>query len=238
MHKIETMNTSNISAADSSTPLSEQAFRSLRHDVLIGTFEAGSKLKLDELQGHYGFSSSPLREALSRLAQEGLVRADERRGFRVAPISSQDLNDITHMRLMLDVPALRSAIESGDDAWEGAIVATFHRLEKVESRLSDGPVILDEEWSEVHRTFHSALIAACASERQRVWSASLFDQAERYRRFSARHRQAGRRKSNEHRKIMDATLRRDTDTACALLGEHILSTQRNVEAAMKRAAGV
>lgn len=231
------MNSTSPNLVDSNTPLSEQAFRSLRHDVLVGTFEAGSKLKLDELQGHYGFSSSPLREALSRLTQEGLVRADERRGFRVAPISSDDLNDITHMRLMLDVQALRSAIESGDDAWEGGIVSAFHRLEKVESRLSDGPVILDDEWSDVHRNFHSALIAACTSERQRMWSASLFDQAERYRRFSARYRQVARRKSNEHRKIMDATLRRDSETACALLSDHILSTQRNVEAAMRRAAG-
>ena len=237
MHKIRTMKSSTNNAAESSTPLSEQAFRSLRRDVLIGTFEAGTKLKLDELQGNYGFSSSPLREALSRLTQEGLVRADERRGFRVAPISSEDLNDITHMRRMLDVQALRSAMELGDDAWEAAIVAAFHRLEKVESRLSDGPVILDDEWSEVHRAFHTALIAACSSERQKVWSASLFDQAERYRRFSARHRVAGRRKSNEHRKLMDATLRRDMGTACALLEEHILSTQRNVEAAMHRAAG-
>jgi DNA-binding GntR family transcriptional regulator len=220
--------------SEPSTPLAEQAFRSLRRDVLTGLFEAGSKLKLDDLQEHYGFSSSPLREALSRLAQEGLVKADERRGFRVAPISADDLADITHMRLMLDVEALRSAIELGDDSWEGAIVAAFHRLEKIESRLSDGPVILDEEWSELHRNFHAALIAACASERQRLWSASLFDQAERYRRFSARHRQVGRRKSNEHRKIMEATLRRDAETACALLAEHILSTQRNVEAAMRR----
>ncbi len=226
-----------IDAPDASTPLSEQAFRSLRKDVLVGTFEAGSKLKLDELQSHYGFSSSPLREALSRLAQEGLVRADERRGFRVAPISAEDLGDITHMRLLLDVQALRSAIERGDDAWEAAIVAAFHRLEKIESRLGDGPVVLDDEWSALHRAFHGALIAACASERQRLWSASLFDQAERYRRFSARHRQAGRRKSNEHRKLMEASLRRDADTACALLGEHVLSTQRNVEAALRRAAG-
>ena len=235
MHKIDRMNSLIAAASEPSTPLAEQAFRSLRRDVLTGLFEAGSKLKLDDLQGHYGFSSSPLREALSRLAQEGLVKADERRGFRVAPISADDLADITHMRLMLDVEALRSAIERGDDSWEGAIVAAFHRLEKVESRLSDGPVILDEEWSGLHRNFHAALIAACASERQRLWSASLFDQAERYRRFSARHRQVGRRKSNEHRKIMEATLRRDADTACALLGEHILGTQRNVEAAMRRA---
>jgi DNA-binding GntR family transcriptional regulator len=239
MHKISVMNNTNrIVGSERSLPLTEQAFRSLRHDVLVGTFAAGSKLKLDELQDHYDISSSPLREALSRLAQEGLVRADERRGFRVAAISLDDLNDITHMRLLLDVQAIRSAIESGDDAWESAIVAAFHRLEKVESRLSDGPIILDDEWSEVHRAFHVALIAACPSERQRGWSASLFDQAERYRRFSARYRQVSRRKSTEHRKIMDATLNRNADLACALLSEHILSTQRNVDAALGRAAEV
>ena len=170
-------NITKSNGSDSSLPLSEQAFRSLRHDVLVGTFAAGSKLKLDELQEHYRFSSSPLREALSRLSQEGLVRADERRGFRVAPISLDDLNDITHMRLMLDVQAIRNAIELGDDAWEASIVAAFHRLEKIESRLGDGPVILDEEWSEIHRAFHASLLAACKSERQRLWSLSLFDQA-------------------------------------------------------------
>ena len=222
--------------SDYAPPLVEQAFTRLRQDVLSGTFGAGAKLKLDELQEAYGFSSSPLREALSRLAQEGLVRADERRGFRVAAISAEDLADITRMRVMLDVPALRESIELGDDAWEAAILAAFHRLEKVESRLSDGPVVLDGEWTQLHRAFHLALVAACSSERQRLWSASLFDQAERYRRYSARYRKSARRKSNEHRKIMDATLRRDADTACALLEEHILSTQRNVEAALKAAA--
>jgi len=218
-------------------PLVEQAFTRLRADVLAGAFAAGSKLKLDELQGLYGYSSSPLREALSRLSQEGLVRADERRGFRVAPISAEDLADITHMRVMLDVPALRESIAHGDDAWEATVIAAFHRLEKVESRLSDGPVVLDEEWSELHRSFHLALVGACPSERQRIWGASLFDQAERYRRFSARFRRTARRKSNEHRKLMDAALRRDADTACALLEEHILSTQRNVLAALRHAEG-
>jgi DNA-binding GntR family transcriptional regulator len=77
-----------------------------------------------------------------------------------------------------------------------------------------------------------ALIAACPSERLRMWSASLFDQAERYRRLSARMRQTARRKSNEHRRIMDATLARDKATAIALLSDHIRSTQRGVEATL------
>jgi DNA-binding GntR family transcriptional regulator len=220
---------------DHSPPLVDQAFQRLRKDVLIGTFAPETKLKVEELQSVYGFSSSPLREALSRLSQEGLVRADERRGFRVAPLSPDDLQDITRMRLMLDVPALHEAIEHGDDAWEAAIVAAFYRLEKVESRLPEGPVILDEEWSALHRDFHAALVAACPSQRQLTWSASLFDQAERYRRFSARFRKTLRRKSNEHRKLMDATLRRDAETACVLLSDHIRGTLRNVEAAFKAA---
>ena len=234
MHKITLMHKEDNSFR--SPPLADQAFANLRRDVLAGTFGAGVKLKVDELQHIYGLSSSPLREALNRLAQEGLIRADERRGFRVAHVSEEDLADITRMRRLLDVSALREAIALGDDAWEGAVVSAYHRLEKVESRLSDGPVVLNDDWSDVHRGFHLALLAACPSERQRLWGASLFDQAERYRRFSARFRKTARRKSNEHRKIMDATLRRDADTACALLEEHILSTQRNVVAALKRAA--
>lgn len=217
-------------------PLVDQAFQRLRKDILCGSFLAGAKLKVDELQSTYGFSSSPLREALSRLSQEGLVRADERRGFRVAPVSADDLADITRMRLMLDVSALKDAIRNGDDRWEASIVAAYYRLEKVEARLSDGPVVLDDEWSELHRSFHIALIAACPSERQLAWSVSLFDQAERYRRFSAHFRKTSRRKSNEHKKLMEATLGRDADTACALLEEHIRSTQRNVEAAATAAS--
>lgn len=219
-------------------PLVDQAFQQLRRDVLTGTFAADTKLKVEELQATYGFSSSPLREALSRLSQEGLVRADERRGFRVASLSLQDLADITRMRMMLDVQALREAVEHGDDAWEAAIVAAYYRLEKVESRLPEGPVILDDEWSALHRDFHAALLAACPSPRQLAWSASLFDQAERYRRYSARYRKASRRKSNEHKKLMDATLRRDAATACAMLTDHIGGTLRNVEAAFESAKAV
>ena len=234
-HKMSLMYAEAV-ASEAPTPLTEQAFRRLRRDVLSGVFPAGGKLKIDELQSSYGFSSSPLREALSRLTQEGLVRADERRGFRVAQLSAADLADITKMRLMLDIDAITGAIAAGDDAWEAQVVAAFHRLEKIEGKLGDGPVTLNDEWSALHRAFHMALLGAAPSERLKTWCASLFDQAERYRRASARLRQAPRRKSDEHRKIMDAVLRRDTGTACLLLTRHIRSTERNVEAVLKALA--
>ncbi|WP_366518832.1 FCD domain-containing protein [Hydrogenophaga sp.] len=171
---------------------------------------------------------------MNRLSQEGLVKADDRRGFRVAPISSEDLADLTHMRLMVEVPALRLAIEHGDDAWEAAVVAAAHRLERAEAHLGEGPQVLDEAWSQVHRDFHMSLLAGCPSKRQLALSASLFDQAERYRRFSARHRVSSRSKNREHKRLLEAVLKRDADTACALLAEHTLGTQRNVDAALLR----
>ncbi len=217
--------------------LSELAFRKLRQDVLRGGHAPGSKLKLDQLQTQYGYSSSPLREALNRLAQEGLVVADERRGFRVGAMSREDFADITHMRLMLDLPALRESLAHGDDAWEAQLLASSHQLELIEARLPDGPVVLDEEWSSRHKAFHMALLAACPSERQRAWCESLFDQAERYRHLSARHRPAGKRKSDEHRRLLQAALRRDADTACALLDDHMRGTERNVQAALRQVEG-
>jgi DNA-binding GntR family transcriptional regulator len=213
-------------------PLSEQALLRLRRGVLTCELMPGRKLKIEELQGAYGFSSSPLREALNRLSQEGLVIANVRRGFQVAPISRADLADITHMRLLLDIPALQASISMGDDAWEAAVVAAFHRLEKVESRLGEGPAILDDEWTALHREFHLALIAACPSDRHRANCATLFDQSERFRRYSARHRVIPRNKSRDHARLLDAALKRDVGTASTLLTAHIKQTLKNVDAAL------
>lgn len=204
----------------------------LRRDVTMGVFSPGQKLKIDELQTLYGFSSSPLREALSKLSQEGLIRADDRKGFRVADISREDLRDITRMRVMLDIQALESAMRCGDAEWEAGIVAAHYKLEKLERDLSDGPVVLDDLWVATHKAFHLSLLAACDSPRLLQWCASLFDQSERYRQFSSRYRKTHRRKSAEHKRLMEAVTRREIALACELLKEHISNTQRNVLTAL------
>jgi DNA-binding GntR family transcriptional regulator len=232
MHKIHFMQSSIDPGLDASPPLTEQALLRLRRDVTLGVFEPGQKLKLDELQARYGCSSSPLREALSKLSQDGLIRADERKGFRVADISRADLQDITRMRLMLDVQALHSAMQCGDAEWEASIVAAHYKLDKLERSLSDGPVVLDDNWVATHKAFHLALLGACDSPRLLQWCANLFDQAERYRQYSARHRKTSRRKSAEHKRLMEAVIQRDVPTARQLLEDHISSTQHNVLSAL------
>src|SRR4249919_783219 len=115
-------------------PLVDQAVDLLRQDLLTGTHMPDTKLKVDELRARYGYSSSPLREALNRLTQEGLVVVDQRRGFRVASMSAEDFADITRLRLMVDIKALKESIELGDDEWEVRSVSAFYRLQKVEGR--------------------------------------------------------------------------------------------------------
>lgn len=215
-------------------PLVEQTVLRLRQDMLTGVHGPGTKLKVDHLREQYGCSSSPLREALNRLTHEGLVVADERRGFRVAPMSLADFEDITRLRIILDIQALEESIDSGGDEWEARSVAAFYRLQKVEERLPEGPAVLNDEWSSLHKEFHMTLLSATASPRLKQNCSVLFDQAERYRRFSAAHRIQPRSKSGEHEAILEATIGRDKSTAVSLLIGHISRTQQDIARIMPK----
>lgn len=70
---------------DDDMTLTDRAYGSLREDILNGVLAPGVRLRLDPLKARYGMGASPLREALSRLAGDGFVIAEGRRGFSVPP---------------------------------------------------------------------------------------------------------------------------------------------------------
>src|SRR3546814_12001971 len=78
---------------------------------------------------------SPLREALARLVGDQLVNSLEQRGFWVAPLSLEELDDISRVRNLVETEALRLSIENGDDAWEQQVRNAFTALSEVESEL-------------------------------------------------------------------------------------------------------
>jgi DNA-binding GntR family transcriptional regulator len=168
---------------------------------------------------------SPIREALNRLCSEGLVSQRDQRGFCVAPVGVDDLMELLRTRCWVNEIVLRESIARGDDAWEEAIVLAFHRLLRTREFLPDAPGTPNPDWEQRHRTFHSALIAACDSHWLRGFSEMLFDCADRYRHLSG-HVQAEppRDIAGEHRAIMEATINRDTVTAVRLLNEHAILT--------------
>lgn len=226
---------SSLMGAEDAAPLTDHAYYKLRAAIVRCEFEPGVRLKVELLSRKYGFSSSPLREALNRLAHEGLVLALDHRGFRVAPIALGALHELTHMRLLLETDALASAIEHGDDEWESRVVAAFHRLSLVEQRLSpEGPLALNDDWSDRHKNFHLALFSGGKSAVLLRTTEMFFVQAERYRRFSALHRRTPRFKAAEHQALMHAALARKKREALALLRAHIGKTTENIAAALAR----
>jgi DNA-binding GntR family transcriptional regulator len=209
--------------------LSGAVLEDLRRDILECRWAPGAKLRFEALRARYGMGLSPLREALSRLAVEGLVVGVDRRGFRVAPVSIADLDEITALRCELEGLALRWSIERGDDAWESAVVGAFHHLSRLHWEAPGRPGQVSDDWERRHTAFHHALASACGSERLLRLRAQFFNQTNRYRRLSVTLK-VPRDDRGEHRAIMEAALARDTERAVALVRRHIRRTADAVRA--------
>ena len=199
--------------------LSDQAYQRLRADIIHGVLSPEEKLRIEHLRKVYGVGASPLREALSRLTADGFVTAEGQRGFRVAPMSEEDLEDITRLRVLLEKQALSQSIEHGDDAWESRIVAAFYQLEKVEESEDRDP----SEWEKRNHDFHEALIAGCTSNWLRRFYGILYDQHKRYRNISFT-TEIPRDIHQEHEELRNAALARDTERACKAIDHHIWRT--------------
>ena len=214
---------------ESSPPsLVQHALSRLRQDILEGRMPPLHKLKVEVLRDAYGISSTPVREALTRLAKEGLVTNDLRRGFRVAPMSLEDFEDIIRLRLLIESDALAASIRQGTEAWEAKVRHAYEQLMFTASRMKDGPSSTPQEWSEVHKAFHAAIISACGSARQLEVCDALYDQAERYVRLSARTRAIPRARGKEHEMLYQAVLGRNADEALPLFRQHLELTLRSI----------
>lgn len=220
------------SEADSSPgqTLAGAVLETLRRDILECRWQPGVKLRFESLRRQYDVGLSPLREALSRLAVEGLVVGEDRRGFRVAPASISDLAEITALRCEIEALALRWSVDRGGDAWEAEIVGAFHHLSRLGSQTTGKPHRISADWERRHAAFHHALAAACGSARLLRLRAQLFDQTNRYRRLSVSEGGARRDDLGEHRALMEAALARDADRAVALMQRHIRRTAETVRA--------
>ncbi|MCR0985625.1 GntR family transcriptional regulator [Roseomonas populi] len=200
--------------------LTQSAYENLRADLLACRLRPGERLKINELCAALSVSLGAVREALSRLTSEGLVIAEPQRGFRVAPISATELRDLTEVRIEVEARCLRRAIEAGSVEWETAIVGAHHLMTRLPEREPDDPGRVNEDWASAHTAFHRALVAGCGSPWLLRLRETLYAQSERYRRLSVPLSGGGRDVGGEHRAIMEATLARDADRACALLARH------------------
>lgn len=208
-----------------STTLTARVLALMRSDILELRLQPGSKLVLEELREKYEVGATPLRESLSRLEVEGLVTGEDRRGFRVAPITEEDFIDLTSLRKEIEVLAVTRSVERGKDMWESDLIRAFHHMSLVTPASQSLA-----EWPGRHQTFHEALVSACGSPRLMHLRRQLFDQFTRYQRIAPRHVWRSAVHDTDHKKMLDAALARDTRKCEALIRAHIKVLDVIVEA--------
>lgn len=200
--------------------LTDRAYRLLREDIVRGVFPPGEKLRIESLKQTYQVGATPLREALYRLSADGFVNVQGQRGFRVADMSLEELEDITNLRVVLENMALTQSIENSDDEWESRVVAAFHHLTKAENQKE--PDI--QEWEVRNREFHLALVSCCDSPWLMRFHEILYDQHKRYRNIARINRNSRRNTHAEHTAICEAALAKDVPALCRANEEHIRRT--------------
>lgn len=217
-----------------------EAFERIRADVITTALLPGERLKIGALRRAYAVGLSPLREALNRASQVGLVLQSDLRGFSVAPCSVSDLEQLTRARCWLAEVLLRESIARGDAAWEEEVLLAHHRLQRLprQTEHQHGSHDYDPAWEAAHRAFHRSLVGACGASRLIEFDQQLFDAADRYRHLARRIAVSGTpARPDQHRPIMDAVLARDVPAAVELLQAHYERTAELGRAALLQMEG-
>ncbi|SPF75758.1 hypothetical protein ALP8811_00752 [Aliiroseovarius pelagivivens] len=194
------------------------AYLKLREMILTGEIEPGFKLKIEQLRRLLDLGSSPVREALSLLTSDKLVERIDQRGFRAAPVSKANFEEILMLRCTLEDMALRASIANADAAWEERLILKHYHMNKARG----GEVVTFEA---AHKAFHMALLDQSGLPMLEGYCSQLYDLNIRYRYLAAGGKSYQKRSiETEHQEIMDAALGKDADNACKLLLNHYRRT--------------
>jgi len=192
----------------------------VRRAVLFGEVKAGERLISGTWATRLGVSATPLREALHRLAAEGLVDYDPHFGARVAPLSTESACEIYELRITLEPGAVESSVRSGDDAWRRELEYTFAQLHAIYDAVDFGK-------AQAHRAFHQTIRARCGS----VWLLRivdmLADQSTRLQLSFSSARGGAPAALQEHRDLFSAAKSGNASLAAELTAEHL---RRSLEA--------
>ena len=223
----------------------EAAYQRLRQAILGAQLLPGAPLRPAALQEAYGMGWTPLREALSRLEAERLVTTQRNRGFAVAPVSLEELEDLTRARRALEAPLLAEAIAHGDKAWEDSLILAHYRLQNGALPATGWSDEAINRWLDLHQAFHLALLGGGRN----IWLMHFYrqtmEQERRHHRVlmivpllheeandldalnpanPANSAMAALREAitlDHHTELMQATLARDLPRAAALMAEHV-----------------
>lgn len=199
---------------------SDRAYLALRAEILDADLRAGTVLAEVEQSLRLGVSRTPLREALSRLAAEGLVSPHSGRGVVVTDVSAENVTELFELREALEVQAARLAARRRDRATFAALRAQFDNV--------------DDLLADTHRYYELAaeLDRAIDDAAQNPYLVSALDgvrtHVARIRRLARDDQARLRDAAREHRQILDAILDGDEALAASATQLHLRNSLRNI----------
>jgi len=205
-----------------------RAYEIIKSGIVEGRFAPGQRLKEEELTLVCDVSRTPVREALRRLASEGMARLLPMHGAQVAPMGVRDLRELYELRAMIE----------GKAAALAAYQMSVENLEAL-SRLADEmeaaaaarePAAL--RIAAANAEFHRRIINAGGSGRLEIMARSVVEAPLTVRTFERYHDAQLQRSMRHHRELIDAFSARDPDWACGVMTSHIRAAFHTVAASL------
>lgn len=202
----------------------QSTYEMLRHGLIWGRWQSGERLIPLHLKEEFGCTSSVLREAMLRLAGEGLIVSQKNHGFSAVAHSRETFREAAHMRLVLEREAVELSLKNGDFEWEIAVTSAHRKLAHVEQQMmnADGASHYVRHWSLQDWEFHSTLMQACGSELLMKTYKTAFDTFRMY--AVAEIENFGfspQVTAKEHQDIHDAAINRDLSACIAAVETHV-----------------
>jgi DNA-binding GntR family transcriptional regulator len=218
--------------ANDRRPAAERAYRVLRRQILDCELEPGSQLREAAVADRTGFGRTPVREALQRLVREGLVEVRARQGYRVTPITLDDVQHVFELRLVLEPMAVELAIARSSDQE----LAALRPLAEATHRTTEGGTY--ERYLTGHLAFHMAIAERSGNPRLARAIHELLAERQRLAFLVARSRRRDAEPEVEHHDLYDAIVERDTERAKRIVVEQIeLHRKRVIDALVARLLG-
>jgi DNA-binding GntR family transcriptional regulator len=202
----------------------QRVYDHLRTEILEGRLEPGAELIEVALADQLGVSRGPLREAIGRLAAEGLVTVSPRRGAVVRSLSKEEFLELYQVREALERMAVQLAVPRLTDEQFEELTALNGQMEAHAARNEV------EAFFESNLAFHARLLEASGNEKLKELYRQLLGQLGRYRLRSLTLRGNLQRSVAEHKAILRAARRGDAERAAQLMAEHIRVPQRRAMA--------
>ncbi len=219
------------SAAEKATPLpgrasassqGEVAYTALRRRIIQCELEPGERITEAQLAAETGVGKTPVREALTRLVQEGLVRSMPGHGYEVTPITLGDVQDLFNFRIIVEPAAAQLAA--------GHVSATdLRRLDELcAARFSTLEKVSESQYLQANYLFHTTIADASGNRRLAEAVRRALEESERLFHLSNVLKNRSQEVAHEHKDLVDALIAGDGETARKLTLAHITASQRLV----------